>query len=137
MPSNRQAVLNSSSQTITTTTETVVATSTTNVENNPAVGASTIVRGTINITAGTGTTAIVVRVREASLTGTLVGNAITISVTAGSLYQIPFEVVDASAYGTVNTTGAVWVATVQQTGASGNGTVNQTTVETQAATIQA
>jgi len=83
------------------------------------------ISGVINITAGTGTTEVVVRVRRGStVAGALVGETDPHTLAAGAKANIPFEVAD--------TPGAVasqqYTASVVQTGASGNGTINNSAI---------
>jgi hypothetical protein len=117
---------NDSAQTITTTTETIVgAFGSLELPAQPyqvPVPVPAIIVGTVNITPGTTTTAVVVRVRQAvaagTPTGAVVGVAESNAVTAAVASDIPFEANDQ----TGSVTG--WVVTVQQTGATANGTVN-------------
>lgn len=126
---NETCVMVTSSTTITTTSETVAATGTTVTENNPG-GQGVIVYGVVNVTSGTLTTALVIRVRQNSLTGSVVGAAQTITTTATNSVSIPFHVLD-----TATLTGPInYVVTVQQTGASANGTVNFAAIDYTAGT---
>jgi hypothetical protein len=74
----------------------------------------------LNITLGTGITAVTVRVRRLSLTGTnILAAALVVNVTASQATSIPVfaaEEVDNGDYGT-------YVVTVQGTGATGNSSV--------------
>lgn len=124
--SNTSTVQVTSATTLTTTTETVAATSTTNIENQPG-GQGVCINGVVNVTAGTGTTAVTIRVRAGSgITGTVIGNAVVHTLAAAAVANIPFETLDNSAGALVGT--VTYSVTVQQTGASGNGTVNQATI---------
>jgi hypothetical protein len=103
-----------------TTAETVVAT-VTGVSTGQA-GQFVDLTGDFNITLGTNTTAVTVRVRRDSLTGTLVGEATpeAISTAAGSAerHHVFFQDANAGEF-----LGRTYVLTVQQTGASANGNV--------------
>lgn len=85
--------------------------------------------GSINFTAGTGTTAVVVRCRQTNLvTGTQVGASCTVTLAAGNSATIPVDFIDATQY--INqAAGGQYVITIQQTGGTANGTVNEGTVE--------
>lgn len=115
------ATQNLTAQTITGTTETLILVS----DVLSAVGAGgegTLIFGSINITPGASTTAVVVRVRVGNTTGgTIVGAAQTITVTASVPTTIPVFILDPTNTTPENTQYAI---TVQQTGATGNGTVN-------------
>jgi len=111
--------------TVLTTTETVAVTSDI-LPLSPIGGEGYNVCGLVNITAGTATTAVVVRVRQNSLTGTVVGNALTHTLAAAAVANIAFDVQDFSAAATPV---AQYVVTVQQTAATGNGTVNQSIIK--------
>jgi hypothetical protein len=111
-----------SAVTLTTTSETVIATIT-----NPAAGqnvpanepyvpaaAPAIISGVCFVTGGTATTVATVRVRQNSLTGSVVGNPSASAVTGATSCAVPFEALDA--------TGAEqYVVTAQLTSATGNG----------------
>lgn len=90
-----------------------------------------MVGGVINFTTGASVTAVVIRVRRASLTGALVGEAQTITIGAAVSANIPYEVLDS---GVVDGTAQLWVVTIVQTAASGNGTSNNATIRAQSAT---
>lgn len=80
------------------------------------------ISGVLNVLAGTGTTALVIRVRQGVGTGgAVVGAAQTVTLAAGSSASVPFSVEDTT--GAVQT-GTAYTVTVVQTGASGAGTVN-------------
>ncbi len=86
----------------------------------------TLIDGFINFTAGAGTTAVIVRVRRASLTGALVGVAQTHTLAATAIGAIAFSADDpASANPPL---GAIYVVTIQQTGGSGAGSTNYAVV---------
>jgi len=79
------------------------------------------IEGKINVTAGTSTTAVVLRVRRGNgITGTVVGVAETDTEAAGASGSFPLQVVDTPG----DVAGQVYSLTVQQTAATGNGTVN-------------
>lgn len=109
-----------------TTAETVVA-SVSGTSTNQA-GQTVSIRGKANITLGATTTAVVMRVRRDSLTGTVVGEVQTeqISTAAGSTedHEIYREEVAPGEF-----SGRTYVITASQTGAGGNGTVNNASVE--------
>jgi hypothetical protein len=109
-----------------TTAETVVATVTGVATDRP--GQTVAIRGQYNITLGTGTTAVVTRVRRDGLTGTVVGEVQTeqISSAAGSSenHDIYREDTGAGEF-----SGRTYVVTVSQTAATGNGTVNNASGE--------
>lgn len=84
-------------------------------------GAEYTISGMVNITTGTGTTEVVVRVRRGNgVSGALVGETEPQTIAAGAKGNIP--------YGVTDQPGAVgsqqYTASVVQTGASGNGTIN-------------
>lgn len=112
--------------TLTTTAETVVAT-VTGVSTSQA-GQTVSIRGLANITLGTNTTAVVMRVRRDSLTGTVVGEVQTEQIfsAAGSTedHEIYREESNPGEF-----SGRTYVVTVSQTGATANGTVNNGSVE--------
>lgn len=110
-----------SSVTLPTSTETIVVSTGSVSLGEGSTGQGVLVSGVVNLTTGTGTTAIVVTVRAGThLTGAIIGNQLTVTVTAGSNYSIPFEVIDPTLTGSVS-----YTVTIAQTGASANGTVNQ------------
>lgn len=79
--------------------------------------------GSLNITAGAGTTAVVVRCRRGNgITGTVVGVAETDTLAATNSGNIPFDFTDNAAPGN---SFAGYSITVQQTGGTGAGTVNE------------
>ena len=80
------------------------------------------ISGVINLTAGTGVTAIVLRVRQGVGTGgAVVGAAQTFTLAAGNSASIPFAVDDVT--GLIQS-GTAYSITVVQTGATGASTVN-------------
>jgi hypothetical protein len=86
------------------------------------------IAGTVNITPGTGTTALVIRVRQGSLTGALVGIAASHTVAAGAPQSISFGATDLTQF-TEQAGGGAYVITAQQTGGTGAGTSNMVDVE--------
>jgi len=86
------------------------------------------IAGTVNLTAGTGTTAVVIRVRQTNLAGTQVGPSQTHTLAAGASASISFGVTDTSPF-LQAAGGGVYVITVQQTGGTGAGTTNFVDVE--------
>lgn len=116
MPSNLHASQVTSSTPLVTTAETVLATLTTFTTNNPS-GQGVVISYIANITTGTNTTQLAFRVRQGGITGTVVANVQTMTVTGGNLYVVSSEVLDAT-----NTVSSVtYVLTVVQTGATANG----------------
>lgn len=86
------------------------------------------VTGTVNITPGATTTALVIRVRQGSLTGPLVGQAATHTVAAAAPQSISFGATDSS--GAAQAAGGIpYVVTVAQTGGTGAGTTNFVDIE--------
>lgn len=83
------------------------------------------IRGSLNITPGTGATSVTIRCRVGGLTGALVGLGLTVAVAAGNLVQIPFDFLDAL----FADAGSGYFITAQQAGASANGAVNEAYVE--------
>lgn len=77
------------------------------------------IAGTLNITVGTAGTAVVIRCRQTSLTGTVVDVSETDTIAAGASGTISYDFVDTAAG-----FAQAYVITVQQTSATGNGTVN-------------
>lgn len=124
--SNRFTAMVVSSQTITTTTETVVATAPAASFYTPGSNGVSI-SGVVNFTMGASGTAVTVRVRQGSLTGPLVGNAVVETLAAAAIANIPYEAEDTSGF--PQAAGSIYVVTVQATAATGNDTVNQATIE--------
>lgn len=73
----------------------------------------------IGITPGGSTTAIVVRVRRNTVTGTAIGTAATIPVTASVAAALPYLAAGSEPQGLHS-----YVVTVEQTGAAADATVN-------------
>lgn len=111
--------------TLTTTSETVVAT----VGPSPSPGdfRQIVVLAYAVVTSGAGTTAITPRIRYGSTTaGALVGEATAISATAGATAVVVKSVTDSS---TVSQIGE-YSLTLQQTAATANGTVTEALIMT-------
>lgn len=81
--------------------------------------AKNLITGSMNITAGTGTTAVVIRCRQNGVAGTQVGLSKTVTLAAGNTDEIPFNFLDPAA-----TSIQQYAITVQQTGGTAAGTVN-------------
>lgn len=115
-----------SAQTLVTTAETVVCTLT-NVTSRKA-GQKVHLEGHLNITTGTGTTATVLRVRQDSLTGTVVDTVETdsLAATAAGNPEDHFIAADFTPAGELS--GKTFVLTASQTAAGANGTVNLATL---------
>lgn len=111
-----------SAQTITTTAETVVATLS-GVSSRRA-GQKVHLEGHVNITTGTSTTAVVLRIRQDSLTGTVVDTVETDSLAAAAAGNPEDHFISADFPGAGELSLKTFVLTVTQTGAAANGTVN-------------
>lgn len=103
---------------IPTTTETVVCTL--NGVTTQGPGAVVTLEAWLQVTVGTATTALVYRIRRASLTGTLVGvqTSEAIYSAAGATEDHSLQENDSPG----ELAGGTYVLTVQQTAATGNGT---------------
>lgn len=88
---------------------------------NPISGntCKTRISGSMNITPGTGTTAVVIRCRKTTVTGTQVGASHTVTLAAGVTDDIPYYFDDTAAG-----IAQAYVITVTQTGGTAAGTVN-------------
>lgn len=119
MAANRVAIENATNTTITTTDETVVATLT-GVSNGKAGGPLNF-HGFAKITTGANTTALNLRIRRDSVTGTEVteSNIVQIAAAAGSTEQINIDGEDPLTGEVVN---ATYVLTAQATAATANAT---------------
>lgn len=111
--------------TLTTTDEIIVATLT-----GVSTGRATDVKlsGWVQLTTGTGTTGVQLRVRRGSTTGgTLIDevNTVTAYAAAGSTEERSINVVDEA----LDAAGVTYVLTVSQIGATANGTALQATLE--------
>jgi hypothetical protein len=119
-----QANQSTSPQTLVTTTEKALLVTTPIVDGIPGSISPIRIAGTINVTPGTGTTSVVIRVRQGNgITGTALGNPVTHNVTAAAPTQLAFSAQDLSGWLT-QAGGGSYAVTIQQTGATGNGTVN-------------
>lgn len=132
--------------TITTTNETVVAALPAFNTNNPG-GTGVSLDGLAALSStGAGTTAIVVRMYSAPpsaavvvgnakpANATLVGNAVTVAVTAATATDVPLDIEDTSAAALSSPTGIQYFATLQATGATGNPTVATAVLNANSAT---
>jgi hypothetical protein len=91
------------------------------------------ISGVVNITAGTSTTAVVLKVRQgAGITGTQVGVNMTHTLAAGASASIPYEVEDTTV---TNVQGQQYSVTATQTGGAANGTANIATITCQGTTV--
>lgn len=126
--SNLSTVGVASNTTLVTTAEAVAATSAAKDIENPG-GQGTRISGIVNVTTGAATTAVVVRVREDSLTGNVIGEALTHTIGAAVSATIPFDALDTS----LTDDNKVYVVTVTQTAATGNGTVNHAVINVEPA----
>jgi hypothetical protein len=86
--------------------------------------------GIINITPGASTTAGVIRVRQGSLTGAVVGLSQTSALAAGVPQTLTYDEFDTSRYPAA---GGVYVLTLSTTAATAVGTVNVATLTTDGA----
>lgn len=119
------SVNNTASTTVTTTTETVMVTG--NFVNPPFQTAKAMVSGTVNLLTGTGTTAVVLRIRRnPNAENVQVGAALTITAAATTTVQLSMQAADAIPDGRP----VQYAVTVQQTGAGANGTGNFSNVST-------
>jgi hypothetical protein len=112
---------------VTTTTETVIGTITIPPENQPLGSDGIAIDGAMTGTAGAGTTAVTIRVRQGTVTGTVVGAQVSSPVTASAGFVMPFSCLDAT---TSYPAGNTYVVTAQQTGATGNGSSFNVTITT-------
>lgn len=89
--------------------------------------AGRLIKGFLNILAGTGTTGVQIRVRQGTTTaGALVGSADLHTLAAAATASIPFAQVDTAAAAPA---GNQYCVTVQQVAATANGTVNDGNLE--------
>lgn len=105
------------------------AASTLIVTTDPVTGTGTrrtVIRGFINITAGTGATAIVITLKQSN--GGQIGAGQTHTLAAGNSASIPFVFADDSSY-LDQDGGASYGLYVAETGATANGTINNYYVE--------
>ena len=97
--------------------------------NPPQVVRPVVIRATLNITAGTGTTAYAVRCRQGvGVGGAQVGATLTITATAAALSQFYFVFRDSSG-APFSGAGTAYTITVAQTGNTVAGTVNTADLE--------
>lgn len=90
-------------------------------------GAATVsISGTANITPGTSTTGITLRVRQGSLTGPIVGVSPLHTVVAGAAQSISFGATDTTPF---TNSPQPYVLTAQQTAGTGAGTTNMVDIE--------
>lgn len=116
---NLHAVTVTSAQPVVTTAETIIATMSPFSVANPA-GQGVELHAAVNMTSGTGTTALVFTVRRGTtLAGTVVPNAYTHNTTAGNVVTVSLDVLDP----VTSASNQQYVLTVTQTGASANGSV--------------
>jgi len=116
-------------------TETVIATMTAFVEREGGVAGPDLnqtggsglgsqgiyLGGSINYLPGTGTTAVIVRVHQGTVTGPIVGVAQTVPAVAGTVMTLDIGELDP----TLVQVPAVYVVSLQQTGGTAVGTVNR------------
>lgn len=127
MPTSPNVKVNSG-VTLVTTAETVLTTTVARQVNAPS-SIGQYISGVINVTAGAGTTAFVVRVRAGSdLTGAVIGGPETVAATASVNANVAYAQMDF-----VNNAQVQYTVTIQQTGATGNGTVNFVSLSEQTA----
>lgn len=110
-----------------TNTETAALTISPAVIISAPSGEGVMISGSLNITAGTGTTAVAVRCRRGvGVGGTQVGPTVNVTLAAGNSATIPFDHFDTAASATQSdpVLGDQWTITVQQTGGTAAGTVN-------------
>jgi hypothetical protein len=113
---------------IVTTAETVVATL--SGVSVARLGEIPRLHGVVSITLGTATTAVVLRVRRDSVTGTVVGEVQTDQIYSAAGSNETHEIV-VSDIGVGELAGATYVLTVVQTAATGNGTATHASLEAQ------
>jgi hypothetical protein len=134
MPSKLSFRLSPATVTVVTTAETVVAQvgpfvydlPVGGAQSNPGQGVS--ISADMNVTVGAGATAAVLRCRQGSITGPVVGVAWTVPVTASANANLDFEEFDTSRV-PAQAGGVTYFVTVSFTGATGNSTVNECEVD--------
>jgi hypothetical protein len=100
--------------------ETAIITTTAN-QDAVSVG-PILIEGTLNVTPGASTTAVVLKVRQGSgIAGTQVGPSITQTLAAAALGTVPFQVEDPAPAANA---GGVYTVSLTQTAGAGAGTVN-------------
>lgn len=104
--------------------ESVIAT--TPVSNvNPVSTTKVIIRASFNVVAGTGTTAVVARIRQGATTGgTIIGGPVTVTLAATNNGGGAIAVEDTTAWLSAPANGGQYCLTLAQTGGSANGSVN-------------
>lgn len=125
-----QSTVTASAVTVTLAAETAILTAPAYPVNNPG-GQGVSIDGMVDITTGASTTAVVLRVRRDSVTGTIVG-AVTHTLAAAALGAIPFDFLDTVATALVGS--PVYVLTAQQTGGTANGTATVATMNVESST---
>jgi len=116
----------SADTTVVTTAETVLATL--SGVSSQRAGQSVLLEGDVQFTTGASTTSVVLRIREDSLTGTLVGEAETDTILGAAGSTDPYRITaQHSPAGEVS--GKSYVLTVVQTAASANGSALHATLK--------
>lgn len=122
----RFSVYNQTDTPLVTVAETVVATLAGVSTNQP--GQTVALRGQINFTSGTATTAVTLRIRRDGIAGTIIGeppvDALQAAVGAVETHDVYAEDAGAGEF-----SGRTYVLTVQQTAATGNGNVLTASLE--------
>lgn len=116
----KAATIRAAAVTVTLAAETTVLSGIPAAGGNSSAAISQTIVGVINITAGAGTTAVVVKCKTSG--GTQLGVSETDTLAAGGSENIPVIFVDQSGVPT-----ASYQLTVTQTGGTANGTVNDVT----------
>jgi len=126
MPSGPSAV--QATAVAVTTSEAVIATL---PPGNWAGSAGALVTAALNYSPSATATAIVLRVRQGGLAGTLVGVARTATVANPNSYELSFNLLDTSAFG-LNQVAGQYVLTAQGTTAGGTANIVTLSIETTA-----
>ena len=96
-------------------------------------GQGVTISGVVDVNpVGTAGTAATIRVRQGSISGTVVGVAEVETVAAGNAYAIPYEALDTTRWA-AQAGGGVWVVTIQFTAATANSTVVNVTADIEGA----
>jgi hypothetical protein len=133
MPNTLHANTVTTSTSLVTTAETVLATLTAFNVDNPS-GEGVVVTFDAIVTTGAAATGLVFRIRQGTLTGTAIFTSPTIPASASAVQPpIGFAALDTSALA-INSTGLSYVVTVAQVAATGNGSVNPCTIQASSAT---
>lgn len=119
----------STNQTVTTTAETVIGAITPFNVGNPG-GEGVYLAADVFVLTGVGTTAVTLRIRIGSVTGTILGNPQAIPQAASVEVQLGIAAQDPNGIAGSNTT---YVLTYQATAASANATVQQSTFTAESA----